>query len=143
MGPFLIGKKHWTAKVPCEGNPPLPAIQSSGRRTIRRSMFGMLQKKKIKKSSEFTRPIPNFIRALTEKKLASVLSIKKKKKNSIDSCFQRSLASPAFISNLDKQGNSRFLKLIVVIGETRRPVWEVRSHEAYRREKETEDTHSH
>ena len=66
-----------------------------------------------------------------------------KKKNSIEAWFQRSLASPAFISNLDKQGYSRFLKLIVVVGETRRPVWEVRSHEAYRREKETEDTHSH
>lgn len=69
-----------------------------------------------------------------------MLSIKKK--NSIEAWFQQSLASPAFISNLDKQGYGRFLKLIVVVGETRRPVWEVRSHEAYRREKETEDTQS-
>lgn len=142
MGPFLIGKKHWTAKAPCEGNPPLPAIQSSGRRTIRRSMFGMLQKKINKKEPRVHPTNPELHTSTYRKKLASVLSIKKKK-NSIEACFQRSLASPAFISNLDKQGNSRFLKLIVVIGETRRPVWEVRSHEAYRREKETEDTHSH
>ena len=99
--------------------------------------------KKINKKELRVHPTnPELHTSTYRKKLASVLSIKKKK-NSIEACFQRSLASPAFISNLDKQGNSRFLKLIVVIGETRRPVWEVRSHEAYRREKETEDTHSH
>lgn len=79
MGPFLIGKKHWTAKVPCEGNPPLPAIQSSGRRTIRRSMFGMLQKKINKKELRVHPTNPELHTSTYRKKLASVLSIKKKK----------------------------------------------------------------
>lgn len=142
MGPFLIGKKHWTTKVPCEGNPPLPAIQCSGCRTIRRSMFGMLQKK-INKKEPRVHPTNPELHTSTYRKKNLLQCFLLKKKNSIEAWFQRSLASPAFISNLDKQGYSRFLKLIVVVGETRRPVWEVRSHEAYRREKETEDTHSH
>lgn len=99
--------------------------------------------KKINKKEPRVHPTNPELHTSTYRKKNLLQCFLLKKKNSIEAWFQRSLASPAFISNLDKQGYSRFLKLIVVVGETRRPVWEVRSHEAYRREKETEDTHSH
>lgn len=100
-------------------------------------------KKKINKKEPRVHPTNPELHTSTYRKKNLPQCFLLKKKNSIEAWFQQSLASPAFISNLDKQGYSRFLKLIVVVGETRRPVWEVRSHEAYRREKETEDTHSH